>query len=347
MKLDPKKFVPRSCRDGFAIITVVAVMVVLSVFGAVSVSLIGSGSRGVEDEYSSELAFSIAQAGLEYVAAQLKGDGNWSNNAGFSKSFGGGSFTVTYTALTASSATAKVDGIVNGITRSITQNFSMSGGGFASLSYAIYTEGDISTGGSSSGSVTGDIAARGTITNDGAIVFDGEVSQDDEDVDVPTPNWAYWQGAANTTIFGNYTFNSGTYNGIYYVNGNVGFQNNVIINGTLVATGTITAAGNEHVTISSPPPNPALIAGNTITFTGTTDMAVTGWIYSGSQVRMLGNTDVVVNGGIGAVGNVEFSGNSDDVIVYMDEVHEHPPSGFDGGEMSDFQVAMGTWQEVY
>lgn len=329
-------------RQGFAILTVTFIMVIFSILGIAAVSLVTGSSVMMGDEYLSARAFDVAEAGLEYMAGVLKDDTNWQDNTGVTKTFGPGQFTTTFLAQTATTATIRSDGTVGGITRSMTEQFTAETG-FDAFKHALYTEQDISVGGTASGTVTGDSAARSAIDTGGGVAFNGEVDANDPTVDAPTPNWAYWQGVATNSIVGNYTFNAGTYTGIYYITGDVTFKSDITINGTIVALGKVTANNTANITIASAAPNPAIVAGDTVTFTGALDTSITGYVFSMESIRFLGNSEISAIGGFAAVGSIDLSGTTSASVTHDDDYS--PTSGFDGGKPS-VGVNFGLWQET-
>ncbi|HPQ81828.1 MAG TPA: hypothetical protein PLZ86_08935, partial [bacterium] len=262
------------------------------------------------------------------------------------EAFGPGSFTVTFPSQTGSSAVVLSEGTVQGITRSIEVGLSRGGGSLA-FTKAFQTEGDITMEGSTSGEIEGDILAGGDIDNSSSVVVDGDEESGSVEAATPEPIWSYWQSIATTTISGNYNFPSGTYSGVFYIDGNVTFSKNVTINGTVVSRGSVTLSGNENITITAVPPNPAIIAEGAVLFSGTSDVTINGWVITLSTLTMTGNTGVESNGGFIAAGDVTFTGNSDIDVSFV-----APTSG--GEEVPGFiglagssPILFGTWREVY
>ena len=113
---------------GFSILTTIFVLVVLSALGLGALEVITGSSQMSVDEYRSQRAFDVAQAGLQYTAQQLAGDTDWSDNVGETKSFGPGSFTTSFLSQTASTASVQSDSTVGGITRSVSQEMRVNPG---------------------------------------------------------------------------------------------------------------------------------------------------------------------------------------------------------------------------
>jgi hypothetical protein len=264
----------------------------------------------------------------------------------YTKSFNPGTFTVTYVAKTNNTATVRVDGTVSGITRSIQQAFTKGGSGKPmAYSTASYTEHNISMGSGVSGDVYGPVSAGGTVTPSG-VTFHDPVDQGNPDASVPTPDWAYWQGVANVVRTGNYTFNSGTYTGIYYVTGNVTFNgnSNTTLNGTVISRGRVTFGTNAVVHITPSGTNPAIYAQQRITAGSNVVADITGWVQSQEYITFGNNNVLNVTGGMASTGNITISKNSDVNITY--DQTRAPTVGFSGGEPGG-GLGESSWQEVF
>ena len=336
----------KSNRRGFAVVTVIFIATIFSVLGMTAVAMLSGSAKKASDEYSSQQAFNVAEAGVAYVSNVLAADADWSDNPPITMAFGPGSFTVTFPAKSSTSATVRSDGTVQGIVRSIEIGMSK-GGGSLDFTKAFYTEGDIEMSGSSSGTIEGDILAGGTIDNSSTVVVNGDEEASSDQASIPNPIWSYWQALATTTISGNYNFPSGTHSGIFYVDGDVTFSKNVMLNGTLIARGSVTMAGNENIVITAVSPNPAIIAEGAILFSGTSDVVINGWVITLSTLTMTGTTGVSASGGFIAAGDVTFTGNSDTNVSFVAPTAggETVP-GFIGISGSS-PILFGTWREVY
>lgn len=335
----------RSNRRGFAILTVVFVMVVFAILGIAAVALITGSAQMMTDEYRSQQAFDVAEAGVAYMAEQLENDNDWSDNTGVTVNFGPGSFTITYLHKTATTATIRSDGAVEGITRSVKQEFSSGGGTPKAFKTVFYTEQRVTVGGSSSGDIYGPVSAGSEVNSASGIVFHGEVEANNTSASLPTPNWGHWQTVADRTISGNYTFTAGTYSGIYYITGNVTFRSGVTINGTIISRGRVTANNQSNISVIAAVPNPAIFAADRITFSGITGLALRGWVMSQAEVRFTGNANVTGVGGIASKGDIIFTGNSNVGITY-DDAYAPAALGYTGGETEE-GVDYVLWEETF
>lgn len=165
-------------RRGFALLTVIFMMLVFSVLGVGVISLIFSGSRLAVNEYNSSQAFYIAEAGKNYAMQKLNSYTDWTQGMGFpiSKGFSGGNFTVTTTNPSRDSITLTSTGVVtidgSAYVRTIRANVK-AGGWPKPFKYAIFWD---NTGGSVNNTlnlgalwglltinVQGDVLAKGRV----------------------------------------------------------------------------------------------------------------------------------------------------------------------------------------
>jgi Tfp pilus assembly protein PilX len=330
----------RRCKNGYALLTVVFIIVSFAVLGISSVALVTGSAQMMSDEYHTQQAFNLADAGLNVVAEQLSGDSDWSDNMGFSRVFGPGNFTVTYVAQTTTSATVQVEGTVEGISRTVQRSFTA--GGTNAFDHSMYTKGDIDVTGSSVGAVDGSVSAGGVIDDDGGVTFNGDM-EENADNEVPIPDWDYWQTSADHVYTGNYNFLSGSYSGVYFIAGNVQINHNVTLNGSIISTGSVTTAGSSNITITALPGLPAIVAKGSVSFTGSSNLSIYGWVISLANVTFTGNSDVATVGGVVAEGDIVATGNTDIDIDYGESYI--PTTGFVGGGGAGLQ--FGTWREIY
>lgn len=331
----------KTCRRGFAILTVIFVMVVFAFLGVAAVALITGSAWLMRDEYHTNQAFDVADAGLSYIAKQLVDDSSWLDNPDLAQNFGPGSFSVTYLAKTADTCTVRIDGTVEGITRSIKQSFSKSGP--EAWSKVLYTQSSVVVSGSANGVVVGDVSAAETIDDDQGVIFTGDNEENNTDADVPDSVWSYWQSVADHVVDADRNFDSGVYDGIYYITGNVTFGKDVVLNGSIISRGSVMADGTDSLVITTTAPNPAILAQGSVTFTGNSDLVITGWVISYATITMIGNTDIVAQGGFSAVGDITFTGNADAALVYNAALSPALSPGFTGGAVLSF----GQWEEIY
>ncbi len=301
-------------EQGFAIFTAIFIMVAMAIMGVGAVALISGGAQQMRDEYQSEQAFQVAQAGRAYVAAQLKSDANWSDNTDIaSTAMGPGTFTVHYLTSpppTATTATVEVTGTVGGISRKIEQ--ALSKGGSRAFQNAVYIGcanpsnpascPDFSMTGSGSVMINGDTAMGGDLTQTGS----GSMNING---DAEMGGGASTTGSATTTI-----------------NGDASIGNSSLGSGVTV-TGTTSTSVPPNTALAIPTPDwtywenyakcvgqPGCaytsVTGNKSFAAGTYGSAASpsNWYVTG-RVTMTGSGTVTIYGTVMAIGNVSITGS--------------------------------------
>ena len=360
------------CGRGFAVVTVVFVMTIFAVLAMTAVALLAGGGRMVMDEYSSQQAFNVAEAGVSYITKQLAEDSDWSDNAGVTKNFGPGSFVISYPVQSADAVTVRSDGTVRGLTRSIVHELGRGASGILAFDSAIYTGDDITMSGQAHTNVSGDVVAGGLVKGSGQARLDiagdlatldgvstsgqshvgvsGETTEDYEDVEVPTPDWDYWESHADHVINGNVQHGGQatyTYSGINYITGSftVNGQAHVVVNGSIITRGGFNLSGQATITVHPTGNNPAVIAEDHITMNGqsTGTFDIDGWLFSSGDVNMSGQANLDITGGIVSGDDITINGQATFDVTYK----EGPNIGFIGGDQAEGDaIIFGLWKET-
>ena len=296
-------------KKGF--ISVVLFFLIIAVCLAVMPIIMSTRSYQAIDE--PEKAFYIAESGIKYYAQHdLKSDTDWTNNAGIGPiNFGGGRFTVAVIG----PAPREKERIIVRSTGTVTigtQNFNRViertiTTGLDCFDGAMYGEGPISI--DHNGTINGDIVSSGTVTIDHSDwTVNGDILENQTHVDIPSVNWAYWQGMAGANVItpptGTHEFTASSYNGVYYVNGNVTIsKNNINFQGTIVATGDISITGNG-ATYQAATGNPAFISGNNFLAQNVNNIQITGAIYAANNLTI----NIIAAQGGTITGSLVFGG---------------------------------------
>lgn len=334
---------------GFSLMTVIFVILATAIVGTAVISLISTSSQMLIDEQKAQQAFDLAQAGLSYTAQELVGDNDWSDNFGGTVSFGPGFFTTTYVEQTASTVTVRSVGDVDGVRRTVKQEFTR--GTPACFESAIYTEGDFSATGGSEVSVDGPITTGGTVdvTGNSDVDLSGPVNENHASADIPDVDWSYWKSTADHVILSDYTFGDGTYSGIYYVSGQTQFTSlsGFTLNGSLISRGMVHINASSNVTITAQPHKPAIVAEDRIQINNDATLNVTGWIFGLEKFLTATSSNFTIDGGITAGSEIKMTGHSTvDVEHALDMV---PDIGFIGGEPGSgtggATIMYGDWSE--
>ena len=195
------------------------------------------------------------------------------------------------------------------------------------FNYAIHSNQNIHLN-NSTGTITGDINAGGSV-NQGSISINGTVTEQSVKR-VPTVNFSSYEAIADYTEYGNKTFEEGeTYNGIWYVDGNVTIESDVTINGTIIAMGNINLSDTQNVIIIPTSPYPALVADGNIIGGNTLNSVINRLIYAVGNINMDYNTSLTVIGSIITNGNVELQDGINITITYDPDLEENPPPYFE------------------
>ncbi len=321
-------------KKGYALITVVLVMVVFSLFLSVILKSVFIGARTAVDDFNYGKAFSIAEAGKNYTIKYVGGFSDWALIPGFplSKSFAGGVFTVAVVSATEDIITIESTGQITkeGKTYRSKIRFWASKSGLTSLgNYALYSFGgatgdhtmninnnvtingniftsvDMSIG--SNVDINGSAYASGSITSGSNVTVTGTRAAGVTAPPPPTVDATYYVNlinyaatfpAGNLNLLANNTY---SFSGITYVNGNFTLNNNVRVNvnaagATVVVNGSVTMSNNVIVGNGF-----TVIAKNNITLDNNVDIGSDCFLFSLSPTSTitLGNNAEVGSVGIG------------------------------------------------
>jgi hypothetical protein len=355
-----------------ALVAAILIILIGSVIGVTIVSLLGKGSATAVNYIRGKQALFIADGGLEYYLEQLNNQSSsWSTppTKPSNMALGIGTFTITTSNAQQDSinvtSTATVSGADNiSVVRVVSVTATRISAG-APAAFAFFLRGNSPSGlnfTGSTGSVTGNLSSAGNISGIpvAGLTLNG-TSSPDSLLDFPTANYAYYQGVANTVISGNYTFSANTtYNGIYYVTGgNVTFQNNVKLYGTIVlasANKSIIMNNTSGVVIDpsldSLHPgnkNPAIVSAGVISAESTTNLSIKRLVYtdknSNPSITFRNSTGLNFFGTIVSQGGVNVRSVSNLTMVFDSDILVNPPPGFSGGGTG--AVSATLWDEVY
>jgi hypothetical protein len=294
-------------NKGVSLIAAIFIMVAFSLMGLVAVSLVGTQANISVYAMQSEQALYLAEAGIEYAKRHdLKDDDDWSDNTGIPEAsaitIGPGSFYYQYTAQDADDATILFTGKVGVVTRKISLDLVRS-----LVDGAIYAGGEIQT------------------WNSPGLDIDGDVVPNVNDDDMPSIGSLQ---APVTNISGNYTFDSSTPDGNYYITGNLNIDSDVTFNGDVIVEGNISMLNEENITITG-----SLIAYGNIDFKMTDNVNITGLVYAGGDLS--GNFDLKMGANVTITG-VVIAGNK----VDLKNIDENVTITFDADAVAD-QLSSG------
>lgn len=162
---------------------------------------------------------------------------------------------------------------------------------------------------------------------------------------LPYPDMVYYQSIADVVYAGNQTFQSETLNGIHFVNGNVRVKNGTVVNGTIVATGTIRFYGGSLIVAQHVPGDSLMYYPAVISFAdsesdvmgGSPGLFIFGLVYASGAVNL---NPCHVTGCIMAP-DVELQGS---YTVTHDLRYGGEVPGFIWPDGS-FRIVLGMWNE--
>jgi len=317
-----------------------ALLITVFVISFMAIAMIGymqimtSEMEIMSNHKNSTKSLYIAEAGLQtgirYCLDNLISDTDWSDNDGSiysNVSFSDGTYSVEFKNGTTSTIDVESTALVNGVNRVIRQTLTKETGIPLAFNDVLYTEGNINASGAR------DLNVTGTQTKSGS--------------DLPVVDYPSYQDIADTVVSGNYTFNAGTYSGIYYITGNVTIKTNVTINGTIISRKGVSARNYKNITINPASSNPAIIADNTVNLKNTRDVTISGVVFSGADgggnFIAQDSRDLTVTGTVISGGNISFKNSRDATITYDSSLLTTPPSYISDGVASG--VILSTWQD--
>jgi len=335
-------------NKGVALLLTFIFMISLSVVAGAYIFMVTFSARGVSGANNNVKALYLAEAGLNKAVYYLTNtapddstDASWRTTAypadpgedptdPQQEALGDGTYTM-WVETSGSDIQVTARGTVAGIERIIRETVTISTAVPEAFDYAQFSGGDIDFD-DSTGTVTGDIAAVGSVDNESGMTITGSTTESSAVVS-PTVDLDAYAAIATTTYGSNHTYSSGTYSGIHYVDGRATINDNVTFNGTLVATGNIVFTNTDDFD-STPTDNyPALVSGATITGNRMKTATIRGLVYAATSINIPRGDDNTIEGSIISGGDIDLD-NEDDpewTITYDSDLASDPPPYFTEG----------------
>ena len=336
---------PRNDGRGFVLLLTMVLMLTLTAgVGGLIVSLT-TDIRNVSFQARGAKAFWLSEAGLADTIRQLKNDPDFRMSpSSVDGNLGDGTYTVSVSK-SGSTYTLTSTGTVEAQSRRLTESLAVTEGTLPAFDYVQHSGDDIDFKDSLDTVITGDISAIGQVKNHGDVIINGTVTENSS-VTTPTVDLNGYQAEAAYTVNGNKTFEEGqTYSGIWYVNGKATIQDNVTVNGTIVATGDIKLEKAENVTINPASPYPALVSNGKIKAKQLERSTINGLIFALDAIEMNQAEDNTIDGALVSGGDIEMKQNENVTVTYNSNIKAKPPPHFSGGGTVTV-TAQKDWDEV-
>lgn len=177
--MKPCDFLKVSNPRGFALLGVIALMVLVGLFSAVGASLVASSLGAQTHQMDSLRALALAEAGKEWFLEELRGDTDWSDQTAKTRSFGGGSFEIAVLSASVDNLRFRATGVQpsgftgQDIRRQLTLEARRGMSPFFNFSFFQGQDsGDLTI---QSSQLTGDLWSRGTIIGSSDSFFNGVI----------------------------------------------------------------------------------------------------------------------------------------------------------------------------
>jgi len=286
-------------EKGFSLLSVVFAMLALSAVGAGMTSTLSVKSQTMVKDYEGNRTFYIADSGMQYVLAQEFFDSAdfTTASAVSDKAFANGTFSASYSDVSATSAKITVVSVSGESTRQLQQTVAR----VQNATGALHSGGNISLENSQSatGDITGNILYGGSYNNEGAYTVTGTVAGGDN------PDSMTLQTLINMTSVnqaGDLDITTDYANDIH-VTGNVAIDGQATVSGVIVADGDITVDMTHSEVFN---------------FTGS--LAAGGNIFVDFSHDSQGTFSPVTLGGttwpvVFAIGNIDFEQHQDSIVT--------------------------------
>ena len=321
MKLDNKK--------GIVLVAALSMMLIFFALGTSYLVSTREEAQTGSSDFDYLLALYRAEAGVEHMIAKLKVDGLNNDNWTEYKPDGMGPADY-YASYTASDQTIRSDGSNGDNSYFLRVEAEIDQKRFTG---ALQSGGNILTGGSLTGTITGDIDAAGTIPDPlGSFTINGNKTAASS-VTIPAVDFSGYLNDSDHRYetLNSYTWSAGPPNGdgMYYYNGNLTISGTCILNGTIVVTGllTITTMSWDQLQITPTGNNPALVAGN-IDISSVQRPVISGLIFANGYLRLQTSDQMSINGGVVCGGDLTLDSLTTLNLTYDDTMD---PPYFTGG----------------
>ncbi|MDO8749503.1 MAG: hypothetical protein Q7J72_10420 [Candidatus Omnitrophota bacterium] len=347
-----------SAKKGTALLLTFIIMTTLTTVVMAFLYMSSLRLKGSGYDMSDSQALWLAEAGLQKALYTLKNDTNYqSSPTTITGSLGNGAYSVS-AVKSGSIYTFTSLGTVNAMSRQIRASAAFTS---SVLVRSIHADGSTVDFNGSTGVINGNISCHVHITNYAGMTINGTLSENFPMIN-PTLDFDYYKNlaaASGQLITGSYTFQNGTYSGVWYVTTGVTIGNNAIINGSIFSDSSIQfvdKADNVQITPSLLTNYPALAAKNNMSTSGTgapgqriglQNSTINGLILAQNNITFDDVKNSTINGTILAGGNFSMGNGSGITINYNDNIFAPMPPAFTYSPGADLVVVFQKdWNEI-
>lgn len=327
-------------NKGFALIAAIIIMVLLSALGTFLVSLLSTDTDISQDTLRSTQAFFLAEAGLQHVMYKLGDNFAYRDEpTQESGNLGEGSFSVTVIKDGAIYSLVST-GTVGAVERKIKQSVELIPEAFK---YALRSDAGIDFGGCV-GTVTGHISAGRRVVNYEGMTIDGTIIEGSA-LGFPSVDYSEYEAIANHIYNTDFTFEPGSYTGIYFCRRTVTINRDVTINGSIICLGEILLTG-DNIRITRSSNNPAILAEKGINLNNLANISITGFIRSAAaDIEIRGCSNVEILGTLITKKGMAIENCPSINITYDESILLDPPPYFELPLEGTGVVAQPDWHE--
>lgn len=347
-------------EKGVVLILTFIILITLTAIVGAFLSMTAIQTKGSGYDITSHKALWIAEGGLQQAVYRLKNDATYqSNPAAISASLGDGTYSVA-ASKSGSIYTFISTGTVLSLQRQIQASASLTS---SVLARSIHSDGSIVDFTGSSGVINADISCHVQLKLSPAMVINGTATEGYPMIN-PTVDFDYYKSLASASgqfITGSYTFENGTYSGVWYVTRGVIIGNNAIINGSIFSDSDIqfeNKASNVQISPSALTNYPAMAAKNNISTSvtgapgqriGLQNSTINGLILAQNNITFDNFKNSTLNGTILAGNNFSMQNGSGITVNYNENIFAPMPAAFtysENPQATKTVIFQKDWNEI-
>lgn len=356
----PTRYSLLATNKGIVLILTFIIMATLTAIVAAFLFMTSIQTKASGFDMTYAKALWLADAGLQQALYTLKNDVNYQNNPTIlSGSLGEGTYSVSATK-DGSIYTFISTGTVLSLQRQIQASASLTS---SVLARSIHADGSTVDFTGSTGVINANISCHVQVRNYGGLTINGTVTEDYPMIN-PTIDFDYYKSLAQSAgqlVTGSYTFQNGTYTGVWYVTSQVTIGDNAIINGSVFSDSSIQfadKANNVQISPSVLTNYPALAAKNNLSTSATGPPAqriglqnstINGLVLAQNNIIFDDFKDSTINGTVLAGNNFQMQNGSGITVNYNENIFAPMPAAFtysENPQATKTVILQKDWNEI-